>query len=244
MNTRTHTTSGLLIAFGAAAFGITGSIASGDDTAMFEKTIRPMLVEHCAECHGTDQKKLRGGLVLTDVASILRGGDSGPALVPGHPEESPLYLAITYADPEFQMPPSGAMDPRDIEAVRSWIEAGAVMPEVHGADELLVQEGAEEPYDWERVREHWAYRPIGAFDAPAVSDPGWCRNEIDNFVLAGLDDAGLTPAPEADRRTLVRRAYFDLTGLPPTPEEVEAYLADDAPDAWSRLVDRLPESPH
>ena len=145
MNTRTHTTLMFLIAAGVPALGIIDSLAVADDEAMFEKIIRPMLVENCAECHGTDQKKLRGGLVLTDVASILRGGDSGPVLVPGHPEESPLYLAITYADPEFQMPPSGAMDPRDIEAVRAWIEAGAVMPKVHGADELLVQEGARSP---------------------------------------------------------------------------------------------------
>jgi len=214
------------------------------DEAVFEKVIRPLLVERCGECHGADRSRLRGGLVLTDVPSILRGGDTGPVVVPGRPEESSLYLAITYADPEFQMPPSGPLDAGEIESIRAWIEAGAPMPEVHDAGDLIVREGAGEPYDWAAAREHWAYRPVGELEAPAVSDPDWCRNEIDRFVLSGLDAAGLEPAPEADRRTLIRRAHFDLTGLPPTPEDVDAFLRDESPDAWARLVDRLLASPH
>ena len=130
-------TTSLLLAAGIPA---TCCMPLVGDEAVFEKVIRPLLVEHCGECHGDDRSRLRGGLVLADVASILRGGDTGPVVVPGRPEESSLYLAITYSDPEFQMPPSGPLDPADVEAVRAWIESGARMPEVHDAGDLIVRE--------------------------------------------------------------------------------------------------------
>jgi mono/diheme cytochrome c family protein len=242
MPRRLHSLSHTLIPL--LAFGATAIQAVAQDGAFFERRIRPLLIEHCTECHGDDEKVLRGGLSLSNVGSILRGGDSGPVLVPGHPESSSLYIAITYADPEFEMPPSGRLTDEEIADVRVWIERGAEMPEAVALDDLPLTGESDEPYDWEVARSHWAYRPVELPETPQVADPDWCRNDIDAHVLKGLEQAGLQPAPEADSRTLVRRAYFDLIGLPPTPEEVEAFLADDAPDAWERLVDRLLASPH
>lgn len=218
--------------------------AGADDVAHFERTIRPLLVEHCGACHGPDEESVRGGLVLTDVDSILRGGDSGPVLVPGDPGASALYQAITYADPEFAMPPSGPLSDAEIESVRLWIERGAVMPGVVDPADLAPAGADGEPYDWAAARNHWAYRPVERREPPRVEADDWVRNDLDRFVLAGLEGAGLEPAPEADRRTLIRRAHFDLIGLPPTPEEVDRFLADDGPRAWERLIDRLLASPH
>ncbi|MDG2031216.1 MAG: DUF1553 domain-containing protein [Phycisphaerales bacterium] len=226
------------------AFGATTVQSVAQDGAFFERRIRPLLIEHCAECHGDDDEALRGGLRLSNVASIMQGGDSGPVLVPGDPETSSLFIAISYADPEFEMPPSGRLTDEEIADVRLWIERGAEMPEAAATDQLPPKGEGDEPYDWEVARSHWAYRPIELPEAPLVADPDWCRNDIDAHVLKGLEQAGLRPAPEADPRTLVRRAYFDLIGLPPTPEEVESYLADDAPDAWERLVESLLATPH
>lgn len=218
-------------------------VLHGDDGTFFEKRIRPILVEHCIECHGPDPASRRGGLRLDGPAAILAGGESGPVVVPGSPESSRLHRAVSYLDPEFQMPPRGRLDERDREAIRTWIASGAAMPAAAPArPEPAV--GSEEPFDWARERRHWAYQPVLDPAPPPVLDEDWCRNGIDRFILARLEDAGLRPAPEADRRTLIRRAYFDLLGLPPTPEAVERFLDDDSPDAFDDLVDELLASPH
>ena len=219
----------------------TRAVQSQDD-ALFERRIRPLLIEHCGACHGNDVDKMRGGLRLTDVPSILHGGESGPVLVPGDPEASALFIAISYEDPEFSMPPAGPLSDEEIADVRTWIERGARMPDAVAPEELPPAGEDGEPYDWEIARTHWAYRPI---EQPLAPSPGnWGRNDIDAFILERLKEAGLGPAPRADRRTLVRRAFFDLIGLPPSPEEVRRFLDDDSPDAWERLIDRLLASPH
>lgn len=234
----------ILVCGAASIVGSNEAFASSQDQeAFFESRIRPLLIEHCVSCHGDDKAKLAGGLDLSSPSAIHRGGDSGSVLVPGNPAESALFIAISYATPEFQMPPSGKLSNRQIDDVRKWIEQGAVMPVDDGSD-LPHQDLDSEPYDWDQARTHWAYRPMSNPKPPSVQDVDWCRNEIDHFVLARLEQAGLEPAPEADRRTLIRRAYFDLIGLPPTPEEVNRFLADESPNAFERMVDELLLSPH
>ena len=214
----------------------------------FESRIRPILVEHCLECHGDDPDSLKGGLDLSSAAGIRRGGESGLVLRPGNPGESPLHLAVTYADQEFAMPPRGRLSDQEIEAIRIWIEMGAPDPrldEVAEIDAGAARDPWRDPYG--QGREHWAYRPMSESRPPSASDDHWSRNDIDRFIFAGLQEAGIDPAPDAAPRTLARRAFFDLVGLPPTPEEMRIFLedhAEDAEGAWSRLVDRLLESPH
>ena len=243
---------GTSLAFGVAIVSLLLGASEGaeeqdraDPTGIefFERRIRPILIEHCLECHGEDPGVVKGDLDLSTAAGVLAGGDSGPSVVPGDPKASPLYLAVTYADKEFAMPPRGRMPAEAIEDLRRWIEMGAPDPRTEVATATEIES---DPWRDPRGqgREHWAYRPMGIVDPPAVDEEGWCRTEIDRLVLARLESAGIEPAPTADRRTLARRAYFDLIGLPPTPEEMDAFLADDRPDAWERLIETLLASPH
>ena len=222
---------------------LSASAAAQDGGAFYEKRIRPLLIEHCVECHGPDPAALRGGLRLDSPGGLLAGGDGGSVVVPGKPEASLLYVAISYQDPEFQMPPRGRLSDREREDVRRWIAEGAVLP----SDPGLVPERAPvggEPFDWDRERAFWSYQPISDPQPPIVSNPDWCRNGIDHFVLARLESSGLPPAPQADKHTLIRRAYFDLIGLPPAPEAIERFITDDSDDAFQTMIDELLASPH
>jgi cytochrome c553 len=206
--------------------------ASAEDTAFFEARILPILAERCLECHGS--KKQKSGLRLDSRAAMLKGGDSGPAVVPGQPEESPLIEAVRY-EGEPKMPPSGRLAPQAIADLEAWVKRGAPWPET--AATLTPGASAQ------AAKRHWAFQPIRPVPLPEVSDRTWPRGAIDRFILAQLEARGLTPSPPADRRALIRRATFDLTGLPPTSEEVETFVADLAPDAFERVVDRLLASP-
>jgi mono/diheme cytochrome c family protein len=201
---------------------------SAADAEFFEKEVRPLLVERCWKCHGETRSK--GGLKLTSRDHLLRGGDSGPAVVVGKPEESLLVRAVHYRSTP-RMPPGDKLTDRQIEALARWVKRGVPWP----ADAHLAR--AEQP------RHSWAFQPVRPVQVPAVRDPAWARSAVDRFILAGLEAKGLTPARPADRRTLLRRATFDLIGLPPTPAEIDAFLADDSPDAFARVVDRLLASP-
>ena len=209
----------------------------------FESKVRPLLVEHCLECHGEDPEVLKGGLDLSSAAGIARGGESGPVIVPGDPEASPLFESVTYANKEFAMPPRGRLSDQEIEAIRAWIEMGAPDPRTGPAvvaDEPDARDPWLDPHG--KGREHWAYRPMADVAAPTIADDAWSRTEIDRFILDRLREAGVAPVETADPRTLARRAFFDLVGLPPTPAEMDAFLADHAADpdgAWPRLVERL-----
>ena len=214
----------------------------------FESKIRPLFVAHCLECHGEDPEVLKGGLDLTTAAGVLRGGESGPVIVPGDPEASPLYHSVTYADKEFAMPPRGRLSDQEVEAIRMWIAMGAPDPRT-GPAVATEEPDARDPWldPHGKGRDHWAYRPMADLDPPTIAGDAWSRTDIDRFVLDRLTDAGLSPVAAADPRTLARRASFDLIGLPPSPDEMDAYLADHATDpdgAWSRLVERLLASPH
>ncbi len=209
----------------------------------FESKIRPVLVEHCYACHSAESPSIKGGLRLDSRDGMLAGGDYGPAVVPGDPEASLIIEALRYEG--LEMPPSGQLDARIAEDFVRWIAQGAADP--RGLDDSSLAEptnGALDSSEWSpTASEHWAFqRPVGRI-LPEVVDPNWARGPIDRFVQAQLDEVGLDPNREADRRPWIRRLSFDLTGLPPTPEEVEAFVTDPRPDAAERLVDRLLASP-
>jgi len=220
---------GLLLGFQG---GLAGQ--SPTDAEAFEKEVRPLLIGRCGKCHGAE--KAKAGLRLDSRQALMEGGDTGPALAPGRPGESLLIAAVRHAG-DLKMPPDRKLNDEQIAALERWVGAGAPWPAAPGPAPDSRAEA------WRR---HWAFRPIGDPAPPAVRDGGWCRNPIDAFVLAGLEAAGLPPSPRAGRRTLIRRATYDLTGLPPTPGEVEAFVndADADPDAYGKLVERLLASPH
>ncbi len=207
---------------------------SPEQIEFFEKRVRPVLVERCYSCHSEQAKKLKGGLYLDTRERTLKGGDSGPALLPGKPDESRLIKAVRYADEDLQMPPKEKLPAEQIADLEAWVKMGAPDPR-KGA----VAKGI----DLEKARSHWAFQAPRPVAPPEVKDKAWVATPIDAFILAGLEEKGLKPAPPADKRTLLRRATYDLTGLPPTPQEIDAFLADDAPDAFAKVVDRLLASP-
>lgn len=220
-----------------------GRAASADDNAsvdgeFFEKQIRPLLVARCQSCHG--DKKQEGNLRLTSRESLLRGGDSGPAVVPGKPEMSLLIKAVGYVDSP-KMPPTEKLPDAEIEKLQQWVAMGALWPEPSTSS------GGGEPSGGFTVspkqREWWAFQAVRDVALPVVHQTQWPRNEVDQFILAAMESHGLSPAPPADRRTWLRRVTFDLTGLPPTPAEVDAFNADDTDQAFDRVVDRLLASP-
>jgi len=217
-----------LAAFSGAAAG-----ASADVEA-FEREIRPILVENCQSCHGPEKRK--GNLRLDARAFLIEGGDLGPAIEPGEPGESLLIEAVKGSD-SLTMPPGKRkkLSARQIEALERWIAAGAVWPD-HGGPAVATRKVA-----W---ASHWAFQPVADPSPPQTDRPDWVRNPIDAFVLARLKAEGLSPSAPADRRTLIRRLAYDLTGLPPSPEEVDAFEADPDPNAYEKLVDRLLASEH
>ncbi len=235
----TGRTLSLLLA--ATALGVPARAADGPAGAeFFESKVRPVLAQHCYGCHSARAKKLRGGLRLDSRAALLKGGDSGPALVPGRPDQSRLVEAVAYANVELQMPPKGRLPEPAVKDLAAWVKMGAPWPAEGSAATAPVKAA----FDLERrKRDHWAWRPVRPQAPPAVKDTGWPRGAVDRFILARLEEKGLTPAADTGRRTLLRRLSFDLTGLPPTPEEVEAFIRDPAPNAVEKVVDRLLASP-
>jgi hypothetical protein len=221
----------------AACWAPGGAAAEPADIEFFEKKVRPLLVERCHGCHSTQAKKQRGGLHLDSRASILQGGDSGPALVPGRPEQSLLIRAVRYEKDGLHMPPRGKLPLQEVAVLEEWIRRGAPYPGPLPA--TTRQEGI----DLAAGRRFWSFQPLHALPTPAVRDRNWPQQKLDAFILAEMEQRGLAPSPAADRRVLIRRLTFGLTGLPPTPEEVEAFVKDDRPDADVRLVDRLLASP-
>jgi hypothetical protein len=204
-----------------------------DAVPTFETHVRPIFKAYCFDCHG-EGDKLRGGLDLRLSRPILKGGDSGPAVVPLRPDESLLYRRVR----DGEMPPTKKkLTPEQVELIGRWINAGAKAerPEAEAAAPGMILTPEERAY--------WAFQPVRRPPVPAVLSAERVRTPIDAFLLARLQAQGLAFAPEADRRTLIRRATFDLTGLPPSPEDVDAFLADPAPDAYERLIDRLLASP-
>ena len=209
----------------------------------FEKQVRPLLVARCYECHSTKAQKVKGGLLLDSRAGLLKGGDTGPAVVPGNAKESLLIDAVNYGD-LYQMPPKSKLAAEEIAVLTKWVEMGAPWPENAIAAATTTPADPTRSFDLaKRKGEHWSWRPLQAFPPPSVKNSDWGRQPLDRFILAKLEEKRLTPAPPADKRTLIRRAYFDLAGLPPPPDEVEAFVKDDSPQAFATVVNRLLDSP-
>ncbi len=202
--------------------------------------MRPLLVERCWSCHGNLERP-KGGLRLTSRTGLLKGGDGGPAAVAGDPSGSPLVQAIRY-EHDRKMPPKGKLKDREIEVLTRWVTMGIPWPDRQAASGSPKVSKTAAPFT-EAQKRFWAFQPVRAVAIPDVREPCRAVSAIDRFLLEGLDKAGLAPTPPAGRRTLIRRATFDLIGLPPSPEEVDAFLADATPQAFARVVDRLLASP-
>ena len=199
----------------------------------FETKIRPVLAEACYSCHSEDAGKTKGGLAVDSRQALLLGGDSGAAISPGTPRRSLLIQAVRWEDEDMRMPPKEKLSDEEIADLEKWVGMGAPDPR-GGAASLPRTE-----IDIEKAREFWAYQLPKATEPPKTSRNSWARTDIDRFIAAGLTAKGLEPAADADKQTLIRRAYFDLIGLPPKPAEVEAFLNDNSADAFEKVVDRL-----
>jgi len=205
----------------------------------FEAKIRPVLVKHCYACHSAaaqSQNKLKGGLFLDTRKGTLAGGDSGPAVTPGKVDESLIIGALTHDD--FEMPPAGKLPQTVIDDFKKWVERGAPDPRTGGPAP------DKQSIDFAAAGQFWSFQPPQQVKPPATKDNAWPRTDIDRFVLARLEKEGLRPAAQASRRVLLRRATFDLIGLPPEPQQMQQFLEDKSPQAFAKAVDRLLNSPH
>ncbi|MBN72010.1 MAG: hypothetical protein CME32_22355 [Gimesia sp.] len=227
--------------FLALPLALSAADADSDQAGLdfFEKKIRPVLIKHCYECHSAESKNLKGSLLLDTREGLITGGDSGTALVPGSPDESLLLETLHYSEDSYQMPPKGKLPDAVIADFEKWIKMGA--PDPRKGDATPAKHAG---IDFDKAREFWSFQPPKHYPAPRVKQADWPRNQIDHFILAAQEAKGFSPAPKADKRTLIRRVYFDLIGLPPTPQEVEQFVKDESPEAYSRLIDRLLQSPH
>jgi hypothetical protein len=213
--------------------------ATGPELEFFEKKIRPVLVASCYKCHSAESEKIKGGLLLDTREGLIKGGDSGPAVVPGFPNKSLLIQSMRHDDPDLAMPPKGDKLSDDVIAnFEKWVKIGAPDPRVAKPGAVA------KVFDMEKAREHWSFKPVSKQTPPAVNDPArFIQNPIDNFVLAKLQEQGLHHSKKADKRALLRRVTYDLIGLPPSPEEMDEFLADESPNAFEKVVDRLLASP-
>ena len=232
--------------FFLAASAVPAWLNAEDPTAeqltFFEQKIRPVLAENCYKCHSARAKKLKAELRLDSRAGLLKGGETGPVVVPGKPEARLLIRAVVYLDSELEMPPTKKLPDRVIADLQEWIRMGAPWPEEKPSTGDKTETGSR---DWDKLRlESWAFRPITKPTPPQTKNPDLVNNPIDSFVLEKIEARGLKPLGKAAGRVLLRRIYIDLTGLPPTPAEVEAFLGDKRPDALNHVVDSLLDSPH
>ncbi|MDB5300952.1 MAG: hypothetical protein JWO87_2615, partial [Phycisphaerales bacterium] len=230
---------GLLVAVAAGRLHSAPADAAGIE--FFESKIRPVLSSSCYKCHSANSEKLRGHLQLDSREGMLKGGDSGPAIVPGDPDKSLLVKAIHREDPDMAMPPKEKLSDTAVADLSSWIRRGAPWP-AEAAPKSVAPARPAMDFDKAR-REHWAFQPLHGVTAPEVKDKAWAKSPIDAFVLQKLEANGLRPAPPADKATLLRRIFLDLIGLPPTPEEQKKFLEDSSPDRIEKVIDDLLSRP-
>lgn len=216
--------------------------ATQQQADFFENKIRPLLVEHCYDCHGPDSD-FEAGLRVDSRQSLIHGGESGASIVPGKPAESLLISAVNYGD-IYQMPPDGKLSQDKIDLLTQWVESGAFWPGSEDESFESVPTAKSEGVLTEERTSHWAFQPMGEYQPPVVQHTAWPQSPIDHFILDKLEESQLNPASPADKLTLLRRATFDLTGLPPTPAEIESFLGDHTEEAFKSVVERLLESPH
>jgi hypothetical protein len=244
--------SGILFLLGAIALTSLVRVAPADDSPpssadpagiqFFETKIRPLLAGNCYKCHSAQAasaKKLKGGLYLDTREGVLKGGDNGPAIVPGKPADSRLMTAVRWVDEDLKMPPKTRLSESAVADLEKWVAMGAPDPRTGSPPPTTMATGP----DIEAGKKFWSFRPLSPAPAPAVKNEAWARTPIDRFILAKLEEKNLAPNGPAPRATLIRRAYFDLVGLPPTPEAVDAFVNDNSPDAWDKVIDSLLASP-
>ncbi len=211
-----------------------------EQLAFFEAKVRPLLAETCYKCHSVHEGKAKGGLTLDTREGWAKGGDTGPAIVPGDPDKSLLITAIGYHDADLQMPPKGEkLTDQQIADLTTWVKMGAPDPRKGDGKGSVRLSGLND-----KAREHWAFQQVKKPTVPEPKTNGWGKTPVDSFILAKLEANGMKPAALASKETLLRRATYDLTGLPPTPEELKAFIEDTSPDAFAKVVDRLLASPH
>lgn len=219
----------------ADAAGTAHAGIPADQLTFFEKNIRPVLVESCYKCHSEESSKIKGGLTLDTKQGLVLGGESGhPGVTPGNVSESSIYEAMTWQNDDMQMPPKSKLPDDVIANFKKWIEMGAPDPR---EQKVAKAAGGKREINMDEGRKHWSFVKPVQHTPPAVKTEGWAKTDIDRFILAGIEKAGLHPVRDADRPTLIRRICFDLTGLPPTPDEVKTFVADTSPDAVKRVID-------
>ena len=224
-----------MLAIALLAPAVVADEPSAADIEFFEKKIRPVLVDHCYECHSQESAEVEAGLLLDNRAAVAKGGDSGKVIAPGKPDESLLYQALLYDDDAlYQMPPAGKLPDAVIADFAEWIRRGAPDPRDGDVPELTKIEATD----------HWAFQSPQPIPLPEVQQTDWPLTDLDRHVLAALEKSRLAASPETDRRTWLRRVTFDLIGLPPTVGEVTDFVNDSSEDAYQRVVDRLLASPH
>src|SRR5882724_2578905 len=225
----------MVLDLGLFEYRLPAAEPSKSDLDFFENKVRPILVNNCYKCHSHEIAKLKDGLSVEFRETLLKGGETGPAIVPGDAEQSLLIRAVRYADPDLQMPPKNKKLAQDqIDTLVAWIKMGAPYPKTNPALAASALKSA---------RDHWAFKPVKKSPVPAVQEKEWVATPVDAFIVAKLEENGMKPSPLADKRTLIRRATFDLIGLAPTLEETQAFLNDTSPDAFAKVVDRLLASP-
>jgi len=221
----------------SATLTTTAETTNDQGAQIYTTTVHPILQARCLHCHDTNKK--RGGLDLTTPNALHTGGDTGPAILPGDPDNSLLIKLLRHQQAPYMPHKEPQMPQGEIDRIAQWITAGAAAPQ-----QTTQQKTKKELQITDKDRQFWSYQPLTNPTPPPTQDTTWPQNPIDQFILTPLEKNNLTPAPKADRRTLLRRAYYDLIGLPPTPEEIENFLHDPAPDAWERQIDKLLASPH
>jgi mono/diheme cytochrome c family protein len=229
----------LLLALPPASIAQEGKEPNAEALRFFESKVRPILAENCFRCHGPEKQK--GHLRLDSRAAILQGGEIGPAMVAGNAEKSLFIKAVRQTDPDFKMPPTGKLTREQIDDLVRWVNAGAPWPGGDKEPPKIAKKTEKEITD--KDREHWSYRPVKRPPVPAVKNAAWVANPIDAFIAARLEAKGLAPNPPASKTELVRRLYYNITGLPPTPENVAAFLDGSSPRSYENLADKLLAAP-
>ena len=219
-------------------FASQGRASSPADVAFFEQKVRPLLIERCHACHSVASDKKKGGLLLDSRAAILLGGDSGPAAVAGDPSKSLMVQALHYTNTDLQMPPKGKLAQREIETLTEWVRRGLYYPESAGTAKR------ERRIDIVAGKQFWSFQPVREAAVPQVKHNDWPIRRIDHFTLAAMESRNLLPTGPAAKATLIRRAKFDLLGLPPTPEEVDRFVLNNRPNAYAELIEGWLKSPH
>ena len=223
--------------FAAGSFATAADIPP-DQLEFFDKKVKPILVDKCYKCHSAEAGKSKGGLLLDTREASAKGGDGGPAVVPGDPKKSLLITAISYKDADLQMPPKGEkLSDQQIADLTEWVKMGA-------PDPRELPKGAKLSGLTDKARHHWAYQPVTKPAIPTVKNRAWCITPVDSFILQKIEEKGMAPSGAAEKETLLRRATFDLIGLPPTLKEIEDFVGDTSPYAFVKVVDRLLASPH